>query len=356
MNKINLSLVFIFIINTLSFAQVGIGTSNPDSSAILHLDVSSLAANAKKGFLGPKVGLNSTTDTTIIPNPAIGLLIYNTGAGMLKTEGYLMWDGTEWVKFSTISAASPLVSTLNCGAAILSPSSFTASVAYTGVMTVQYTGGNGGSYAAGTAINATSGGPVTATLRAGILAIGNGELIYDIVGTPNASTIVFPIPTTLGAVSCSVSITSDNTEIKTLKYAINKFDYTDLNFISASTTTFEDITVHINENPFVSSTRQVYFSFSGAEQDVNAVSFKRGGGGNFFAARNQLFSSLTAGQTFTFADNAAQPHIVNNDVVNYEIYNPRKGKVYRVSVSLINTFRSNNTGTGKGFISIEILD
>lgn len=69
--------------------SVGIGTSSPDNSAILNLDVSSLPANGKKGFLGPKVGLTSNTDVTTIPSPAVGLMVYNEGTSGLTFEGYL---------------------------------------------------------------------------------------------------------------------------------------------------------------------------------------------------------------------------------------------------------------------------
>lgn len=68
--------------------KVGIGTANPDASSILNLDVTSLPSNDKKGFLGPKVALNSPTDITTIPSPAVGLLVYNTGTGTLATSGY----------------------------------------------------------------------------------------------------------------------------------------------------------------------------------------------------------------------------------------------------------------------------
>lgn len=93
------------------------------------------------------------------------------------------------------------------------------------------------------------------------------------------------------------------------------------------------------------------------------VSFKRGGGANFLAARNQLFPTQSAGSWFWFTNTDARPNIQLKDVVNYEIYNPRKGKMYRVSVSCLNLTRNTGpfgngpyTGTGTGTISIEILD
>lgn len=53
-------------------AQIGIGTSNPDTTAIL--DISS----SHKGLLIPRVMLTSTADSVTISKPATGLLVYNT--------------------------------------------------------------------------------------------------------------------------------------------------------------------------------------------------------------------------------------------------------------------------------------
>jgi hypothetical protein len=70
--------------------QIGIGTSSPDASAAL--DVTS----TNKGFLPPRVALTSKTDVTTISSPTAGLLVYNTGAGTLKSAGMYYWDGSQW--------------------------------------------------------------------------------------------------------------------------------------------------------------------------------------------------------------------------------------------------------------------
>lgn len=59
-------------------AQVGVGTSTPNPSSILDVNVNNLPANGKKGLLLPQVALTGTNDVTTIPNPANGLLVYNT--------------------------------------------------------------------------------------------------------------------------------------------------------------------------------------------------------------------------------------------------------------------------------------
>lgn len=85
------------VFSSLAFGQntgVGIGTSNPDPSAILELSASN------KGFLPPRVGLESTTDIITIPNPATGLLVFNTGIRGLSIKGYYYWDGAKWARLS----------------------------------------------------------------------------------------------------------------------------------------------------------------------------------------------------------------------------------------------------------------
>jgi hypothetical protein len=69
-------------------AQVGIGTTNPDSSSILELSSSS------KGFLMTRVALQSTTDTTTILSPVVGLLVYNTTAQNDVLPGFYYWEGS----------------------------------------------------------------------------------------------------------------------------------------------------------------------------------------------------------------------------------------------------------------------
>jgi hypothetical protein len=88
-------LAFAFKVN----AQTGIGTTTPDASA--KLDVSS----ANKGFLPPRVTLTNTTDNTTIPNPATGLLVYNTGTNPNLVAGYYYWNGSNWATIATATGS-----------------------------------------------------------------------------------------------------------------------------------------------------------------------------------------------------------------------------------------------------------
>lgn len=83
------------------FAQMSINTTGTqaDPSAGLDVDFSN------KGLLIPRIALSSKTDATTIPNPATGLMVYNTGTGGLSSSGYYYNAGTssspDWVHLST---------------------------------------------------------------------------------------------------------------------------------------------------------------------------------------------------------------------------------------------------------------
>lgn len=99
-----------------------------------------------------------------------------------------------------ISKAS--ISTLVC---TVTPANGTVGVAYSGAVTMAYTGGNGGTYDVSTATSTGVEG-LTATVSAGTLTNGSGTLVYTISGTPTSvGTAVFNI--SLGGRSCTVTVT-----------------------------------------------------------------------------------------------------------------------------------------------------
>jgi hypothetical protein len=91
--------ILFLIINFYAKAQTGIGTSSPDASA--KLDVSA----SNKGFLPPRVTLTSGTDNSTIPNPATGLLVYNTGNNPNLVAGYYYWNGSSWATIATATGS-----------------------------------------------------------------------------------------------------------------------------------------------------------------------------------------------------------------------------------------------------------
>jgi uncharacterized protein (TIGR02145 family) len=84
-------------------AQVGIGTTSPDASAILDVDAS--PAN-DKGFLPPRL---TTAQRNNLPSPAAGLVIYN-----VETKTLEFSDGTDWIDLrdsATITAINSSAAT-----------------------------------------------------------------------------------------------------------------------------------------------------------------------------------------------------------------------------------------------------
>ncbi|WP_428069935.1 hypothetical protein [Chryseobacterium gambrini] len=192
--------------------NIGIGTQTPNTNSILDL------SSSDKGILIPRVNLTSSTqdlngdgDTNVANQPE-GLLVFNSGSTLEK--GYYFWNGTEWRNIKDSSLVVPSISSINCLSAVLSPKTYAAGSPYIGTMSVAYTDGNGGSYGIGSQILSTGVTGLTAKLRAGSLAVGDGVLIYDVSGTPSASspsTATFNIPNTFGASGCTAVVGAGNT-------------------------------------------------------------------------------------------------------------------------------------------------
>lgn len=169
-----------------SDGSVGIGTTTPDASSILELNVDGLNSGDKKGFLGPKVSLTSNSDTLTILNPAKGLLVYNLGDNPnFKYNGYIYWSGTDWRTLAGNPLVPGSIQNLTCNAVMAYPSFYSSGTPYSGIMTIPYTGGDGGFFPEQTI------GPVnglTARIESSQFSIGNGTLKYYVTGTPTVST------------------------------------------------------------------------------------------------------------------------------------------------------------------------
>lgn len=104
----------------------------------------------------------------------------------------------------TITPTSATVSALTCGSTTFSGTAVSGT-AYTGTATVPYTGGNSVAYSAGSAIASSGVTGLNATLQAGTLASGAGNLTYAISGTPSGSgTATFAL--SFGGQSCTLSL------------------------------------------------------------------------------------------------------------------------------------------------------
>ncbi len=179
---------------------IGIGTVNPDSSALLEIKATD------KGILLPRVALTSATDQSTISSPATGLMVYNTGMANMKYVGYVFWNGSEWRTFNNSSTSVGTLESIICSSISLSPGTYTVGIPYTGTLSVPYTGGNGGTYTAQT-ITSTGVTGLTATLSAGSFAVGSGTLQYSVSGTPSASSPnLATFALNIGGKTCNVSV------------------------------------------------------------------------------------------------------------------------------------------------------
>lgn len=97
MNR-HLYLVLVCLVNNL-FAQVGIGTTNPDASSVL--DVKSTTA----GFLPPRL---TTEQRDAITSPATGLVIYNTTINCIEWWNGILWQNACGTTFLASIPANPI--------------------------------------------------------------------------------------------------------------------------------------------------------------------------------------------------------------------------------------------------------
>lgn len=93
------------MISCFYMGQVGIGTTTPNPSAILDVDVN--AISPKKGFLLPRVNLTDNTDITTIPSPVTGLTAYNettsgSGNNLIKANSLVVWNTNSWESVSNL--------------------------------------------------------------------------------------------------------------------------------------------------------------------------------------------------------------------------------------------------------------
>lgn len=174
--KKTLTIILFFIFLLKNFAQTTIGAvgeSNP--SAVLELKSKS------RGFLLPTITLKSNTDITTIKDPAVSLLVYNSGLNPnFPLQGYMSWNGREWrqlVDATSIKAYLPSNSILGTS---LNPNSYNKNTVYDGILEVKYSGGNGGFYSKGEPYTHNG---LTFELQAGKLETA-GTLLYKITGKP----------------------------------------------------------------------------------------------------------------------------------------------------------------------------
>jgi uncharacterized protein (TIGR02145 family) len=172
-------------------ANVGIGTTNPTSSAKLEI------ASTTQGFLPPRM---TSAQRDAIANPVNGLTVFNTTTGCQN-----FYSNNNWYELCGSIVVPPgSLTALNCAQVSRFGTLIENQLASGVSFALPYQGGNGGTYTAQT-INSTGVTGIIATLNAGTLASGNGNLVFTISGTPsaigNASFVV-----NFGNESCTITM------------------------------------------------------------------------------------------------------------------------------------------------------
>ena len=91
----NLQLLVFLLVNAYSFSQIGIGTTTPNSSAVLDL------TSTTKGFLPPRM---SSAQKIAISSPATGLIVYCNNCG--DNGEMQVYNGVAWINFSGAASAT----------------------------------------------------------------------------------------------------------------------------------------------------------------------------------------------------------------------------------------------------------
>ncbi len=180
----------ILLITGLLTAQVGIGTTTPNDSAVLELYSNS------KGFLPTRV--TSAQKAAIVP--VEGLLVFDT-----DIPCYAIYQNGAWHCLDTKKETSlGTITSFDC-ASVYTSNTLTQNVAAQNtIFVLPYTGGSGGYYSAAT-IASTGVTGLTAKLFPGIVANGNGTLTYYVTGTPQSSgSAAFSV--NIGGNTCTVTI------------------------------------------------------------------------------------------------------------------------------------------------------
>lgn len=183
------TLTELMYMDSVNGGRVGIGTSVPNSNAILDLSATN------KGLLPPRL---TTIQRNAISNPPAGLMIYNTDLNCMQ-----YWNTASWAGDCSAIIPPGVITSLNCAGAT-NNGTLVSGIAASGVSSViPYTGGNEGSYG-GQIVTSTGVTGLTATLSAGTFAAGNGTVTYTITGTPNTvGTASFAI--NIGGQSCTLT-------------------------------------------------------------------------------------------------------------------------------------------------------
>lgn len=99
MRKINKSILTMtaILFFAASYAQVGIGTTTPDTNA--EIDITS----TNRGVLLPRLALTGTANVAPLSAHVAGMITYNTNTAGDVTPGFYYNDGTQWIRIGSAS-------------------------------------------------------------------------------------------------------------------------------------------------------------------------------------------------------------------------------------------------------------
>jgi hypothetical protein len=176
-----------------------VNTSNGAFSSALKLTLAGYRYDGGDFF---NVGIGGYYWSNTVDNPGAQILGI-TGSLALVGPGQRA-DAWSVRCIKDASAIPATIGALNCGSSIQTGTLISGTAANGVSVSVPYTGGNAGSYAAQT-IASTGVTGLTASLNAGVLAYGAGVLSLTISGTPSTSgTASFSL--TIGGQSCSFTL------------------------------------------------------------------------------------------------------------------------------------------------------
>lgn len=143
--KLKYFLIFLFTVGS-TYAQVGIGTTSPNTDAALDI------TSANQGVLLPRVALSATNNASPLGSHVAGMTLYNTAtAGSAPnqvTPGFYYNDGTEWVRIIDISPVVIFTASLGTGSGGVTNATIAASAFNTVPLPNVTTNTGGGTWSA----------------------------------------------------------------------------------------------------------------------------------------------------------------------------------------------------------------
>ncbi|RLJ22915.1 uncharacterized protein (TIGR02145 family) [Chryseobacterium sp. 7] len=202
------------------YGQVGVNTETP--KATLEVRPKAIDGSISEGVICPRLtadALHQADINGVYSQDQDGTIAFVTSqpsAGNrvgqtidIDSRGYYYYDypANKWIKM-LYGAPGAVVGSLDCAGATVSGSLVNGQPASGVTGSINYTGGNGGTYFGG-AVGSTGVTGLTASIASGTINQGFGSLSYTITGTPSgAGNAIFPV--NFGGKSCNLSIPVTN--------------------------------------------------------------------------------------------------------------------------------------------------